>query len=85
MSKQFTVIITEKPSQARMKIKSGHEKIKEKSKTYFITEKDQRILLKPPKKGALKGYDADVVVNETLKTRLTQIPAGKNAVKVQKA
>lgn len=82
---QFTVIITASRSRTASKIRNGHDNLKEKSKTYFITEKDQRILLKPPKKGALKGYDADVVVNETLKTRLTQIPAGKNAVKVQKA
>jgi len=81
MSKQFTVIITEKPSQARMKIKSGHEKIKEKSKTYFKTP-NQAILLKPPKPGALKGYQADVVINETDKPSLTSLAAKPEGITI---
>jgi len=80
---QFSVIITTTPTKTRSEIKKGHENIEEKSRIYFKTE-TQSILLKPPKPRKLKEYDADVVVNETNRRRLTSLPAKENGVQINK-
>lgn len=74
MSRQFSVIITENPKKVRIQIKNNHDKIKQKSKTYFKTP-SQAILLSTPDAGRLRGRQADVVVNETTHTNLSKIAA----------
>lgn len=81
---QFTVIITDDITDTHIKVKKGRaDTIKQKAKTYMTTETGHKILLKPPKLSQLKGYDADLVVNETCKTSLTEVPAAPDAVIVE--
>lgn len=81
---QFTIIITEQPNRTNYKIKNGREnKLEEKAKTYIVTDDGHRILVKPPRGSKLKGYQADVVINETQHTQLSKIPAKPDAIIIE--
>lgn len=74
MSNQFSVIITENIKNTRIQIKHKHDQIQQKSKTYLKTD-TQSILLLPPEMSVVRGYQADVVVNETKHTNLSKVAA----------
>lgn len=81
---QFTVIITEQPNRTNHKIKKGRKnRLEQLSKTYIVTENGHRILIKPPRGTQLKGYDADVVINETKHKQLSKVPAKPGATIIE--
>lgn len=74
MAGQYTIIITDKIHEKARKIRRNRD-LQQVSKTYLITENNHRIHLKPPRGAALRGYQADVVINHTEHKNLTQIAA----------